>query len=91
MSKFKGLLDAKRTSESTLPEERTLNPTPAKNAEPPRRGRPAGKRSNPEFVVTPVYIRKQTHAEARIKLLQEGSKQDMSELVEELLSEWLKT
>lgn len=53
-------------------------------------GRPRGKRSNPDFEQTTVYIRKETHRAVKIALLQEGKGQEFSELVESLLSTWLK-
>lgn len=63
-------------------------------AEPPsggkQRGRPKAKRSNPDFIGFTTYIRKDTHLKVKILLLQEGAGREMSELVEELLSGWIK-
>lgn len=56
-----------------------------------QRGRPAtGKRTNPEFVGLTTYVRKETHLGVKIALLQEGKGRELSELVEELLSGWVK-
>ena len=63
--------------------------TPAKAAEPVRRGRPNGKRSDPDYLGFTTYIRKSTHLKVKIALLQEGKGREMSELVEELLGHWL--
>jgi hypothetical protein len=55
-----------------------------------KRGRPTGKRSDPDFTQTTAYIRAETYKDVRIALLQEGEGREYSELVEELLSGWLK-
>ena len=56
----------------------------------PSRGRPRGKRNDPNFEQITAYIRKQTHQGVKIALLQEGRGQEFSELVEDLLAKWLK-
>lgn len=63
----------------------TNNPVP-----PIPRGRPRGKRSDPDFTPVYAYIRKSTHKEVKIKLIQQDNR-DFSELLDELLSEWLKS
>ena len=57
--------------------------------EPPRgRGRPPGKRSDPEFKPTTLFLRTRTKRTA-VRLLEDrGEDKDLSELVEELLTEW---
>lgn len=55
-----------------------------------QRGRPKAKRSNPDYLGFTTYIRKDTHLNVKILLLQEGKGREMSELVEELLSGWIK-
>ncbi len=78
MSKFDNLIpDSKKPGKKSQP------PTP-------RRGRPTGKRSNPDFEQVTAYINKQTNEEVRVKLIREGKRRDFSELVEELLKKWLK-
>ena len=55
---------------------------------PARRVAPsAGKRSDAEYKQVSAYIRKDTHFKVKLALLQEG--REFSELVEELLSEWI--
>lgn len=54
-----------------------------------RRGRPAGKRSSDDYTQVTAYVRKDTHRDVKIALLQSGSEHDFSDLVQELLSDWL--
>ncbi|MBE9052789.1 hypothetical protein IQ243_20645 [Nostocales cyanobacterium LEGE 11386] len=59
----------------------------------PKRGRPKGKRSDSNYEQVTAYIRKDTHTAVKIELLKEsqnGQKQEFSELIQELLDEWLK-
>jgi len=53
------------------------------------RGRPTGKRSNPEFEPTTVLLRKKTKRAAGRKLEDVDANQDFSELIEELLNQWI--
>ena len=86
MSKFRGLIDAAKSRENPAPP-----PAPVVISTKQRgRGRPRGKRSDPDFEQITAYIRKQTHQGVKIALLQEGSGQEFSELVEDLLARWLK-
>lgn len=85
-SKFKNLLDAARGRE---PEP---EPEPEPQPEPPKpKGRPRGKRSNPDYEQVTAYIRRDTHRTVKMALLTEGGNREFSELVEELLNEWLST
>jgi hypothetical protein len=61
-----------------------------KSPPPASRGRPSGKRSDPEFTPVYAYIRGATHKEVKIKLIRQGDR-DFSELLEELLAAWLKS
>ena len=73
---------------------RTISPPASNDVSVPRpgvRGRPRGKRSNPDFEQITAYISKQTHVNTKIALLQEGEGREFSELVEELLSTWLQS
>ena len=79
-SKFKGLFTA-RSAEVTSPDKRG-------------RGRPAGdaggKRNNKdEFVQASAYLRIETHRQVKSALALEDK--EFSELVEELLAEWLRS
>ena len=56
-----------------------------------KRGRPQAKRSDPDYLGFTTYIRRDTHLKAKIALLQEGKGRELSELVEALLSDWLKS
>ena len=51
-------------------------------------GRPPGKRSNPEYQQVTVLLHSATYTETRKRLL--GERQDVSDLINELLSGWLK-
>ena len=84
MTKFKRLLEAAKIHRPDTGEESFLKWVP------PRRGRPPGKRSHPDFEQITAYIRKDTHHAVKIELLQNGRK-EFSELVEELLHQWLKS
>jgi hypothetical protein len=84
MTKFKGLLEATKIDRPNYEEEGFLKWVP------PKRGRPTGKRSHPDFEQITAYIRKDTHHAVKIELLKNGRK-EFSELVEELLHQWLKS
>lgn len=54
-----------------------------------KKGRPKnGKRSNTNYVQTTAYIQKDTLKQTKIALINED--RDYSELIEDLLQEWLK-
>ena len=87
-SKFSGVL-AKlkpRTAEAQSP----VLPTHSTGTEPVRgRGRPPGKRSDPDYQPTTVLLRKQTKKTA-VRLLEDiNAGQDLSDLIEQLLAEWI--
>ena len=55
-----------------------------------QRGRPkVGQRSNAAYTQITAYIRTSTHKNAKIALIKEG-RRDMGELIDDLLSQWLK-
>jgi hypothetical protein len=89
VSKFDGIFEAakgqKKPTRRARASKASAAPAPAR-----RRGRPAGKRSDPDFEAITAYIRKDTHRDVKIALLKQGNSQEFSELVEELLSKWLK-
>lgn len=88
-NKFASILQA-RTTEPTEPGNDF--PVPAAPTAPRGRGRPAtGKRSNPDYEQVSIYIRKDTHSAAKIKLLKDRDPRDLSEVVEELLADWLES
>jgi hypothetical protein len=60
------------------------------SAEPVRgKGRPPGKRSNPEWKLYSHYLKKQTQREATNILRNEDNGRDLSDILQELLEEWL--
>jgi hypothetical protein len=54
-------------------------------------GRPTGKRSNPNFTQVTAYIHSQTYRDVKVALLLGEERQEFSELIEDLLGEWLNT
>jgi hypothetical protein len=100
LSKFDGLFDARAGGKGTGKEKGrdgarvSSKAKPAAERQPEersRRGRPSGKRSDPDFVGFTTYIRKETHRRAKIALLEQGDGRELSELVEELLAQWLRS
>ncbi len=89
---FKKLTDNRQkhleTSPSSPPTQPSSTPSPKK------RGRPAkGKRSDPDWIGRTYYIRRETDLDVEAELLQlkrQGHELDKSELVDSLLSAWLK-
>ncbi len=77
MSKFNSILQAAKGKEPASP--------PVKKP----KGRPKGKRSNPDYEQVTAYVKKETYRKTKIALLEQDKFSDFSELVEELLSEWL--
>ena len=53
------------------------------------KGRPPGKRSDPDYQPTTVLLRKKTKKAASRLLQDADTGQDLSELIEQLLSEWI--
>jgi hypothetical protein len=81
-----GKYDLKGLRESSQEEEMETAPLPS----PPSRAgvREPGKRSNPEFSRTTVYMRDSTKLKA-VRLLQDRKEdRDLSDLIENLVSEW---
>jgi hypothetical protein len=81
-----GLVPEREHQKQPEQESSVLEPAPMKKI-----GRPRGKRSNPAYEQVTAYIRKDTHTQVKIMLLQEGEGREFSELLEELLSEFLST
>lgn len=88
-SKFKDVFDTRRDmpaesdpdTETAAPNDR---PTPGKPGRPEN-----GKRSNPAYAQVSAWIRKDTHRQAKIKMLQNGDDRDFSDLVQDLLESWI--
>ncbi len=67
-------------------------PPQASPSSPGRRGRPASdaaKSSDPDYTPTTVYVRRDLYAEVRAILLRDGRGQDFSDLIDQLLADWL--
>ncbi len=83
MVKFGSLSEPAALGRQTVHAER--------NASGSLRGRPPGKRRHPDFEQITAYIRKDTHHQVKLALLRELKGRQFSELVEELLSTWLRS
>ena len=92
-SKFKGILDQAKDRKPEAVSEEPPPPSPAPTSPPSlkKRGRPSGKRSDTGFVQVTAYIQKNTHRDVKIALLKSNAEQDFSELIDDLLSQWLKS
>jgi hypothetical protein len=94
VSKSSNASESKKSRSKSPTQAAAGKSTSSARKEPPveskRRGRPRGKRSDPDFDQTTAYIRKDTYKAVRIALLEEGEGREYSELVEEVLSDWLK-
>ncbi len=53
------------------------------------RGRPAGKRSDPEWKLYSHFLKKQTQRAATNILRNEDNGQDLSDLLQQLLAQWV--
>lgn len=79
------------------PNAKPLRPAKAKpKAEKPRSTAAApapmrGKRSHPDYTQAPAFVRKNTYKAVKIALLNGERGLDYSDLVEELLTTWLKS
>lgn len=98
MSKFKNILDAanKPEDQDAVDEfvkaaKKSFPPIDEEKYPPLKKGRPKGKRSNPDFEQVTAYVRSKTYRQTKIALLEQDELSDFSELVEELLNEWLST
>ena len=87
VSKYSGALANLRRR--PIPQSAALSAQPL-GSEPVRgRGRPPGKRSDPDYQPTTVLIRKHTKKTATRLLEDTNASQDLSDLIEQLLTEWI--
>ena len=87
-SKFSGVLA--KLKPRPAEEQSTALPTPPVGSEPVRgRGRPPGKRSDPDYQPTTVLLRKHTKKTATRLLEDTNAAHDLSDLIEQLLTEWI--
>jgi hypothetical protein len=67
-----------------------LDPSASTSVEPIRgKGRPPGKRSDPAWKLYSHFLKKQTHREVTNILRNEENGQDFSDVLQQLLEEWL--
>lgn len=80
-SKFSGLFNARRKVEADASEQKRGRGRP--------RGHAGGKRDDADYTQASAYIRKETHRKVKAALIDE--EKEYSELIEELLTEWLQS
>lgn len=92
--KFAALAELHRPPAAEVEESAavTLPPAPLPVAEMGKgRGRPAtGKRSNPEWKLYSHFLKRRTQRAAVARLQAEDNGQDLSDILQELLEDWLK-
>jgi hypothetical protein len=101
MSKFSGLLERRKTNLLPAPDlespdlqtSNNLDSQPAGSPVVPseeRPKRPRGKKGDPAYTQVTAYIKTDTYQRTQIRLLQlRGKKKEVSELLQELLTDWL--
>jgi hypothetical protein len=94
--KFAALADLHRQlPEAEAPaaaEPASLPPSAAEPQVEKGRGRPAtGKRSNPEWKLYSHFLKRKTQRAAVARLQAEDNERDLSDVLEDLLEEWLKS
>ncbi|SRR6266446_2036016 len=92
-SNFSGLADAiKEAQQQPEPRERadTPAPQPESAAAPSGRGRAPGKRSDPNWRQHTVMLEKENHFAAVDILRRQDQGQDVSDLLNSLLGQWVK-
>ena len=90
-SKFSGVLaKLKQPPAEQQAVQRTTLPVSSSEVNPVRgKGRPPGKRSDPDYQPTTVLLRKHTKKTATRLLEDISSGQDLSDLIEQLLTKWI--
>jgi hypothetical protein len=89
-SKFSGLSAAIKEAQQTPADvQRTEPPTRAVRAADTGKGRAPGKRSDPAWRQHTVMLKRETHLEATDILRRQDSGQDISELLQDLLEQWV--
>ena len=85
-SKFAGIFQNSFLEEPQAQERIEKHAVPVKAL-----GRPPGKRSHPDYKQYSVLLKKQTHRQVTNILRDQEDSQDVSELVQQLLEQWVKT
>ena len=89
--KFAALADLHRQSPDTETSQLHNEPSVMVPGEGKGRGRPAtGKRSNPEWKLYSHFLKKRTQRAAAARLQAEEDGRDLSDVLQELLENWLK-
>ncbi len=89
--KFAALADLHRHSTDVETPQPFEEPATIVVQESKGRGRPAtGKRSNPEWKLYSHFLKKRTQRAAAARLQAEDSGRDLSDVLQELLENWLK-
>ena len=88
-TRFSNVLKTARNLPAEPVHDEAAPPPPALEA---RRkvGRPPGKKSSPLYRQVTVYLREDVHRDARKLLLDEPARRQFSDLVNDLVSQWLK-
>src|SRR5438309_9095680 len=100
MSKFSGLLERRKVSPLPAPDTESadigtsgdldVQPAGSLASIENRPKRPRGKKGDPAYTQVTAYIKTDTYQRTQIRLLQlRGKKKEVSELLQELLTEWL--
>jgi hypothetical protein len=82
-SKYMGVLAKLKQPQSVEP------PATSEDPQVRGRGRPPGKSSHPDYQPTTVILRKRTKRTAARLLEDQETGKDLSDLIEELLTEWI--
>jgi hypothetical protein len=93
--KFAALAELHRQPSEEVATDATPEPTmpPPAAVENARQGRgrpPTGKRSNPEWKLFSHFLKKRTQRAAVARLQAEDNGRDLSDVLQELLEDWLK-
>jgi len=88
--KFAALRQLREREPANHSEAGADQPTPAPViANPKGKGRPPGKRSNPEWKLYSHFLKKRTQREATDILRAEDDARDLSDVLQELLEKWI--
>lgn len=79
-----------KEARKTAPKRGTTKSSEKKTVVTPPSPGTRGKSSNVDYTQATLYIRKDTHLAIKKKLLDDEQGRDMSDLAQELFSEWLK-
>jgi hypothetical protein len=87
-SKFGALAGLRQRQQDTAEVEPPLASTPSTPESGKGRGRPPGKRSNPEWKLYSHFLKKKTQREAAALLVADDDGRDLSDVLQDLLEGW---